>query len=186
MFKRREKQGFWRKMREAAWPSMGWLRTADYYRHRVFRGGDSIGKIAGGLALGACLSFSPFIGFHIAQAMFLAFLLRLNVVAALVGTAFANPWTYPFLYLGAYKLGVLACNLFGHGHFVTMPPDLVPGGDPAAFFHYMFAHPMKLLLPLTVGGYIAALLSWPVAYAVLYYPVLLMHEAYKKNRKRRK
>lgn len=187
MFKRRTKQNILQKTREALWPSMGWKRTWHYYRHRILRGKDSTYRIAAGLAMGAALSFSPFIGTQIIQATLLAAMIRASWIAAIVGTMWGNPWTFPFIFWCIYTVGVLVCGFFGAGDFLALP-DFMDGqffmDRPVVFLSYIFAHPLKLLLPLTVGGYICALLFWPLAYAILYYPVKLAQKAYRAERKK--
>ena len=50
---------------ELVWPSMGWRRLATYAAFRISRLPNSPRQIATGFALGAAISFTPFIGFHI-------------------------------------------------------------------------------------------------------------------------
>jgi len=66
---------------------------------------DEPHKIAGGLALGVFISFSPFYGAHMVLAIVLAFLFRLNKVAAIAGTWVVLPWFAPFVLSFAYLLG---------------------------------------------------------------------------------
>lgn len=61
--------------------------------------------IAVGLAIGVFAAFTPFFGFHFIIAAVLAYLLAGNVGAAVLGTAFANPLTLPFIWGGTYELG---------------------------------------------------------------------------------
>ncbi len=188
MFKRRDPRTFFQHLRETLWPSQGWMRTFHYYRHRVFRTGDSNYRITAGLASGAAVSFSPFLGTHFFQAIFLAMALRASWISALVGTAWGNPWTFPFMYWGAYILGVWICGLFGGADFVALPAYMTSdyfSEKPWEFITFLFAHPLKLLLPMTVGGYTCAILFWPLAYGILYYPVRTARKAYKRERMRR-
>ncbi|MCB1556689.1 MAG: DUF2062 domain-containing protein [Alphaproteobacteria bacterium] len=185
LFKRRHPRKIYQHIRESLWPSQGWKRTWHYYRHRIFRGGDSSHRITGGLAVGIGVSFTPFIGTHLAQAAFFAWLFRMNWVAALVGTAWGNPWTFPFLFWISYRTGVWLCNLFSPNDFFTLPPDTDFGAlltDPGAFFGYLFDNPVKILLPLSVGSYVAALIAGILAYGVLYAPVYRIRRAYHKRR----
>lgn len=189
IFKRRKPRRTVRTIREALWPSMGWRRTLAYYRHRVFRTGDSTYKIAAGLATGAAVSWSPFLGTHFAQAILFSWLLRANLVAGFVGTAWGNPTTFPFLFLVDYAVGVKICALFGMEDFAVLPA----GADfalfmthPWNFIGHLLSHPLNLLLPLTVGGYLCALLFWPLAYGLLYYPVRAARRAYRRKRLRRR
>ncbi|MBU0859645.1 MAG: DUF2062 domain-containing protein, partial [Alphaproteobacteria bacterium] len=189
ILKRRDKQGFWRRMRESVWPTMGWRRAGHYYRHRVFRTGDSTYKITAGLAIGIGVSFTPFLGTHFLQAVVVAFALRANWIAAFVGTAIGNPWTFPFLFALTYKVGVFLCGLAGDGDFIALPDDVTLDNfmdDPFAFLAFMFAHPLKFLLPMTVGGYVCGVAVMPLSYALLYMPVRAARKAYRLQRRRKR
>lgn len=166
---------------------MGWARTLNYYRHRIFRTGDSTYRIAAGLASGAAVSWSPFLGTHFAQAVLLSWLLRANVIAGFIGTAIGNPWTFPAMFWTSYTLGVMICAPFGLGETIALPEGMDFTyflAEPWEFIEYLFGHPLKLLLPLTVGGYLCALLFWPIAYGLLYYPVRGARKAYHVQRRR--
>ena len=189
IFKRRIKRGFWRKAREYVWPTMGWLRAANYYRHRIFRTGDSTYRITAGLAAGVGVSFSPFLGTHFLQSVVLCFILRGNWLASVIGTAFGNPWTFPFIFALTYKTGVFLCGAAGYGDFVALPDDMALGRfmeQPFDFLVFLYSHPLKFLLPMTVGGYVWCVLALPVSYALLYYPVRAARKAYRLQRMRRR
>lgn len=186
LLKRRTPHGFFKKTKEALWPSQGWCRTLRYYRHRLFRTGDSTYKITAGLALGASLSFVPLIGTHLAQAGLGALLIRANFIAAFLGTAAGNPWTFPFMFWLSYKTGIVTFALFGWTDFKALPAFMNASyfmNQPMDFMHYLASHPVQLFLPMLVGGYICALLSWPVFYAVSYYPVRQLQKLYRFERK---
>ena len=189
IFQRRTKRKFNKKFRETIWPSQGWKRTFLYYRHRVFRTGDSTYRITAGLASGAAVSWSPFIGTHFFQAVFLSWVLRANPLAGFIGTAWGNPWTFPLIFWLGYTIGVNICGAFGLDEFIALPV----GMDfdyflqrPLEFMKYLFSNPLKLLLPMTVGGYICGLLFWPIAYGILFYPVRSVRQAYIEQRIKRK
>ncbi len=62
--------------------------------------------VAGGLALGLFIGFTPTMGVQIVLAGIAAFLLRVNIPAALTGALATNPLTAPFIYTLEYKIGV--------------------------------------------------------------------------------
>jgi hypothetical protein len=76
-------------------------------------------------------------------------------------------------------VGIRICRLFGLTAFLAPPDPAALGGS---FVSYMFDHPFQLLLPLTAGGYLCAVLCWPVAYIMLYHPVRVTREAYVARR----
>lgn len=185
ILKRKKPRKVGKQFREALWPTQGWKRTYHYYRHRVFRTGDSTYKITAGLATGVAVSWTPFYGTHFAQAMFFSWCLRASMIAGFIGTIWGNPWTFSFIFWLAYKLGVTICGWFGLNDFIALPASFNLDyfiDNPADFFTYLFSHPLKLLLPITLGGYLCGILSWPVAYALLYYPVRIIRKTYRKQR----
>jgi uncharacterized protein (DUF2062 family) len=66
---------------------------------------DDPRKIAGGMALGVFIAFTPTIPFHMVGALTLAALLRVSPVSAFLGIQICNPLTIPAIYLAAYKVG---------------------------------------------------------------------------------
>ena len=68
-------------------------------------------RVALSFAVGTAISFSPFLGFHLLIAIVVAFLFRLNKVEMILGTFVNNPWTFPFVYGGAYFLGAWMLGL---------------------------------------------------------------------------
>ena len=189
ILKRKNPHGLWKKTKESVWPSMGWVRTFHYYRHRIFRGGTSAYRITAGLALGMSISFSPFIGTHFLQVAAMAPVMRASVLAGFAGTVFGNPWTFPFLFMAGYKVGVFICTLFGMGDFLMLPDFMTMSSfieKPFMFLSYLFANPLKLLMPMALGGYVCAVLFWPLAYLLLYYPVRLARLSYRRERRKRR
>ena len=62
-------------------------------------------KIAGGMALGVFIAFTPTIPFHMVGALTLAALLRVSPVTAFIGIQIGNPLTIVPIYVAAYKVG---------------------------------------------------------------------------------
>ncbi len=152
MFKRRNKKDLTDQVRGWFWPNLGWRRWAQYIRHRVVRLPDTPQRIAAGIACGAAVSFTPFIGFHILLAIALAFLLRANVVAAVIGTVIGNPWTFPFIWVLIYELGATLMGLEITGAF----SDLIDSSK-------LLSNPLDALAPVFVPMIVGSI---PVAIAV--------------------
>ena len=76
-------------------------------KFKIFRIKDFPESVAIGLAWGAAISFTPLLGFHLIICYSGTLLMRGNLIAATVGTIIGNPWTFPFFYYLAYKIGVL-------------------------------------------------------------------------------
>ena len=94
VFKRRDRRPIWRILREAIWPRGGWTRAVKYVTHRLNRLPDPPNRIARGIFVGVFVAFTPFYGLHFFLAAAVAWLVRGNVIAAILGTLFGNPLTY--------------------------------------------------------------------------------------------
>lgn len=81
-------------MAEFVWPRGGWGRAFTYVKHRLHRLPDPPDRIARGIFAGVFTTFTPFYGMHFVVAGTLAWILRGNIPAALLGTFFGNPLTY--------------------------------------------------------------------------------------------
>jgi len=106
VFKRRDRKPVFRALWELLWPKGGWARAAQYVRHRLSRLPDPPERIARGIWAGVFTTFTPFYGFHFFIAAFIAFVMRGNILAALLSTFFGNPLTY-------VPIGVVALTM-GH------------------------------------------------------------------------
>lgn len=182
-------------MRSYLLPRTGWIRAIGYMGHRLRRLPDRPGKVALGLAAGVFISFSPLFGFHIAAAAALAWLIGGNVVAAMIGTFFGNPVTFPLiattsLWFGRKVLGIghssetmtdfeLVAFAFAKaflGVWQTMK-SLVTDGPAAwgmlgSFFEELF-------LPYLVGGIVPGL----VAAGLTFFISRPLVTAYQKRRR---
>ncbi len=104
VFKRRKSLSLGRKIREGIFPEKGWSRAAEYMMARIKRLPDSPTNIAFGVAIGVFVSFSPFFGIHVLLAFLIARFLRVNILAAILGTFMGNPVTFPII--AAFNFGV--------------------------------------------------------------------------------
>lgn len=157
MFSRRIKLTRRQKLREALWPSMGLVRTGKYYRHRLTRLNGSPREIAGGIATGIAISFTPFIGFHILMGLLIARAFKFSVFGMAVGTLIGgNPWTFPFIWVGSYKLGHM---ILGHGVL-----DVSALATKTLSFADILEHPMEWLVPMMIGSLPLAAVGWVVSY----------------------
>ncbi|MAZ76207.1 MAG: hypothetical protein CMH31_02780 [Micavibrio sp.] len=165
VFKRNKRPSLWQQTKNFFWPSMGWKRSFSYIKHRAIRLNDSNYAVAAGLAFGCSISFAPTLLFHIIQALLLCFIFRANYIAAVFGTIFGNPWTFPFLFLISYKVGWFLMNIIGiDASFPSENIDLsweVLKEDP-------FGALRPYLVPMLIGGYIMALITFPVFYGGFY------------------
>lgn len=165
MFQRRVALHPLRKLREAFWPSIGWRRATIYIWRRIWRLSGTPHTIAVGIAAGAFMSFTPFLGFHIVVAMLIAWVFGGNLVAAAFGTLVGNPVTYPAIWWGTYDLGNwilgthansqidLVGTLMSSKAFDVILPVLVPmsiGSVPLGLFCALVSY---FLIKSTVAAY---------------------------------
>ena len=174
MFVRSTKRHIIRELREAVWPTMGWDRAMMYYKHRLLRTPGSTYKIVGGLAVGMAVSFLPLLGTHWIEAIFLGWVMRVNKFAAWVGTGIGNPLTFPLMFWADYKIGAYIFGIRGMNDRVMQPDQIT--------WHHFLENPMGLFLPMLLGGVILAIVVWPIAYALLYYPIRAMRRGYRDYR----
>ncbi|MCB9963539.1 MAG: DUF2062 domain-containing protein [Rhodospirillales bacterium] len=167
MFKRRQPLTKLQLLKEMFWPTMGWRRMAKFLTYRILRLSDSTHKIARGLACGASISFSPLVGTHFIQAGFISYLIRGNILGSLIGTFVGNPWTFPFMWYASYELGVRIFGIMGFQDLGEMPDHITF----SLMWDMVRADPMKLFLPWLIGGYILAILFWPVYFVIFFYLV---------------
>ena len=170
MFKRRAQRSYWDRARGIVWPQSGWRRAFVYMTHRIKRLPGTPQSIAAGVACGVAASFTPLIGFHFILAALVAWMTGGNIIASAIGTAVGNPWTFPFIWIGIYRLGAL---ILGWDVSETLPEGLT--------LAYMVDNPSAVLVPMSVGAVPAALVAWTVTY----WPVLSIVTKYHELRRRR-
>ena len=139
------------RLKRAIWPRKGFLRPFVYHAKRALRLQDSAHAIAIGVACGAFISFTPLMGLHIVLACALAWVLSGNLVAAALGTAVGNPFTFPAIWLATHRAGSLILGRSG-------------GEDHAARFGHKLYHAdgslsdilvrmwEPLIFPMLIGG----------------------------------
>ena len=170
MFRRRHQLHLIHRLRELLWPRAGWRRASRYLMHRTVRLPGSPYSIAAGFACGAAISFTPFVGFHFVLAASLAWLLGGSILASAVGTVVGNPWTFPFIWLWTYQFGQW---MLGGGAMTPVPEILTLG--------FIFAHPGRVLLPMTMGSIPTAIVGWFIAYWLVR-QLVARYQAHRRSR----
>lgn len=113
VFARRTRLSLLVRARDLIWPRIGFRRAIRYVAHRVARLPGSPHAIAGGLAWGIAISFTPLLGLHIFLGGLGAWLTRGSILAAAIGTAAGNPWTFPFIWALVYEIGITILDIDG-------------------------------------------------------------------------
>lgn len=90
---------------EFVYPQGGFRRATRYVLHRMQRLPDQPHRIARGVFAGTFVNFPPLFGIQMLSAAGLAWVLRGNILAALLATFLSNPLTTPFIAMGSLKLG---------------------------------------------------------------------------------
>ena len=106
-FGRRNKINYIKLIKNSIIILFSFNRAKKYILLNLKRMKGSSHEIALGLACGVSISFTPFLGFHALLAMTLAWILRGSMAAAIIGTLFGNPWTFPFIWYVSYGIGKL-------------------------------------------------------------------------------
>ena len=193
IFKRRDTRPLLRTVAEFFWPRGGWRRATTYVLHRMRRLPDSPERICLGIAAGAFVSFLPLYGLHFLTAALVAWVLRGNILAALLGTFYGNPITFPIMAVSAMELGhwllgssgmvtftgAMAAIGYASGEITQNLASFVTG-EPAHWYR-LGAFFWRVFLPYMLGGF---LIGAPSAVAI-YFLHLPLVRAYQRGRAKR-
>lgn len=105
VFKRRTPRGWLSWFRQLVYPDGGFKRATRYVIHRMSRLPDDPRRVARGVFAGTLISFLPILGLQFLSAWALAWIMRGNVLAALLATFVSNPLTTPFIAVFSVGLG---------------------------------------------------------------------------------
>ena len=172
MFKRRNPQTTLEKWQQFIWPREGWTRALKYTWQRTIRLNGSAHSIALGLAAGAFVSASPFIGMHLLIAALIAWVFGGNIIASAVGTWAGNPLSFPFIWLTTFNIG----------HLMLGTEDKA-GDLPELSFGLFIDAPMSALLPVILPMAVGGLVVGTVMAVAAYYPSLWAVRFYQKRRR---
>ena len=187
MFQRREQLSLLRKVGQIFWPRMGWRRTLAYFWHRLQRIPGTPSSIAAGFACGTAIAMTPFYGTHIPTAGLLAWAIRGNIFAAVLGAQLANPWTAAPLWFSAYYLGAWMASIDLSDHppnFIAMFRSLTESTlalDGAIFREKVW----PIFWPMIVGSIPMTIVTGVVSYFALL-PVLKTVQERRITRRTRK
>lgn len=192
VFKRRDRRPIWKIVLQALWPRGGWGRAAQYVQHRLRRLPDPPEKIARGIFAGVFTTFTPFYGGHFIVAAVLAWVMRGNIIAALLGTFFGNPLTYVPIGVLAMQSGnwLLGLNRDPTLHVSLGHKFMQAGHDLWANFGALFTRAdtdwtglqvfyHEVFFPYLIGGIVPGIVIGLIAY-YLSVPVI---RVYQKRRK---
>ena len=165
-------------------PKKGWWRLLNYFWHRIGRLTASPYSIAAGLACGAAISFTPFLGLQIIIAIAFASVIRGNLIAAVIGTFVASPWTIPFILLAIYHSGIF---LLGTATNQTAPLDVLNEGSGAwDLLTSMFMNMDELFVPMLVGSVPFVIVTWIGTFTLCYFSINKYKAKMAERRKKKK
>lgn len=193
VFKRRTRRGFGEALLAVIYPRGGWRRAVSYVGHRLSRLPDTPHRIALGVAAGTLSSFTPLFGLHFILAALIARAIGGNILAALLGTFFGNPLTFPLIVEVSVQFGSW---ILGQSSSMHVPQVMAAFGYAWAEFwgntvKLLTGQPMRWVrmetffsqafLPYLVGGMLPGLLAATVMYGVS----LPLIKAYQARRQRK-
>lgn len=194
LFRRRDKLGWWQKLREGVWPRAGWSRVLRYFSHRIRRLPDTPHKVARGMFAGTLVSMLPIPGMQLVVGGLLAWAIRGNIFAALLCAFISNPLTSPFIAVSSITVGQWLI-----GGEASFSPRMIANAFAEAgrdLWHNaqaLFDDEMRaswiglakfwetVYLPYFTGALVIGVISGLVAY----YTSLPLVAAYQRGRKRR-
>lgn len=190
VFKRRKPRSWMNWAKQMVYPDGGFRRATQYVVHRMRRLPDRPHRIARGVFAGSFIGFMPLPGLQFLGAAGLTWVMRGNILAAMLATFNSNPITTPFFAVGAITLGHWMLGIqtplnydyivdaFAHAgkdlwHNITsvFTDETAHWEGLAQFWHTIY-------LPYFIGALVPAL----VLSALFYYITIPLVEAYQKAR----
>lgn len=190
VFKRRKRLGWLAALKNMIYPTGGFRRATWYVIYRMRRLPDQPHRIARGMAAGFFIGFLPLPGLQFVAAVILGWMMRGNIIAAILGTFNSNPITTPFYAVISIKLGhwmlgeetPLSAHSVGKA-FVKSGQDLwenvqilFKGGDVQLEGLQQFWN--VIYVPYFIGSLIPGIISGVISY----YITLTLVRAYQKVR----
>lgn len=190
VFKRRERRSLAGWAREMVYPTGGFRRATQYVMHRMRRLPDEPHRIARGFFAGSFISFTPFFGFHFIGAALIAWAMRGNILAALLGTFVGNPLTTPIIAITSVELGHRILGItdpmdlgsiaaaFGNAGTELWDNAAAPFTGQAMHWESLAAFFRTIYFPYMIGGILPGI----VISGILYYLTIPLVRAYQKLR----
>ena len=186
MFKRRNKRTTLKNLKDLFLPEKGWRRTVEYISHRIRRLPDTPHRIALGLACGVLACFTPLFGFHFLVGALLAFLVRANILAAILGTFFGNPVTFPFIAAISVRTGsIILDRVMESEQKIINADSWIQEADLTSFDvlkEFLLEVYSDKFIPYLVGGIIYGLFFAFIVY-LLSKPLIITYQKRKRRKK---
>lgn len=144
------------------WRGVGFIRQVKLMVVRFVRLRGLPEEIAKGVALGIFIGMTPTFGFQMAIALFFAYLLKENRLAAVLGVWITNPVTAPVIYAIEYEIGRILLGL----PRARLPAEFTWGAYATLGWDIMY--------PLWVGGILAGIILGALSYFLTLHMVPLV------------
>ncbi len=134
------------------------MNLSKHYRTlkmKIYRIRDFPESVAIGLAWGTSISFTPLLGLHLIICYLGTIAMRGNLIAATVGSVIGNPWTFPFFFYVAYKIGI---NFFYN-----------PLTSYEFKIEFLIENFSRLFFPTLIGSLPIAIIVWFITYKISKY-----------------
>jgi uncharacterized protein (DUF2062 family) len=145
-------------------------RFISYYKLKLARLPASTYAISSGFACGAMVSFTPLLGLHFLLAIAFAYIIRGNIIAALIGTIIGNPITFPFIWSLIYNVGVYV-SFKTHNNLKS-----------EINIEMILNQTYEIFIPMITGSAILAFPVWLTTYFITY----SFLSSYKKTKNKNK
>lgn len=194
VFKRRTPRTIGAAVSQFFYPRGGWRRAVSYVMHRLRRLPDAPHRIARGIAAGTFISFTPLFGFHFMGAALIAWVVRGNIMASLLGTFVGNPVTFPFIAAASLETGRWLLGIPADGMLL---PDVLRGFGEASIQLWHNAEALfgpqqmhwdslerfnqRIFMPYLIGS----LIPGTLAAVVMHYITLPLINAYQMLRRKK-
>ena len=146
------------------------VRFILYYKLKLARLPASNYAISSGVACGAMVSFTPLLGLHFLLAIVFAFIIRGNIIAALIGTFVGNPLTFPFIWGLIYNIGVYV-SYKAHNNL-----------NSEINIEMILNQTYEIFIPMLIGGAVLAIPIWLTSYLITFSFI----SSYKKTKNKKK
>jgi uncharacterized protein (DUF2062 family) len=119
-------------------------------------------------ALGVFMGISPLLGLHTIGAFFIAWLLRLNRLVAIIGVYITNPWTIVPIYTFCIWVGARLTGL----------EKIIPAVNWNDVSFMVFMGELKhLIIPFLVGSIVVGSISAIISYFIIHWAVVKYRNA---------
>jgi uncharacterized protein len=185
--------GWWDWLVEQVYPKRGFKRQIVYIWHRLRRLPDPPHRIARGVFAGTFANFPPILGIQMLTAGTLAWVMRGNIIAAVLATFLSNPVTTPIIAWVSLEMGYWMLGMDEHVNLAAVFEAFSGAGadlwnNVQAVFGPEKTHWSGLILfwkqiylPYLVGSILPGIATSLVCYW-LTIPVLTAYQALRRRR----